>query len=83
VPPQSLYQSGGNYPQSRARLCSYALTTWRAARLVTELINNAASTSFPEFVLHGSSDAITAGNLSEPKHLKSEQQQQQSAIGTS
>ena len=83
MPPQSLYQSGGNYPQSRPRLCSNALTTLRVARLVTKLINNAASTSFPEFVLHGSTDAITAGNLSEPKHLKSEQQRQQSAIGTS
>ena len=83
VPSKSLYQLGWNYPQSRPRLCENAFTTWRATKIVNELIDNAASTSFPEFVLPSSLDPITARNHSELKYLKSDQERLQSAFGTS
>jgi hypothetical protein len=72
VSPKPLYEPRENYSQYRARLCNNASAAWREAELVIELINNAASTCFPKYVLHGTPDAIAAGYLSEPKYLKSE-----------
>ena len=72
MPPKPLYEPRDNYPQYRARLCNNASAAWREAELVVELINNAASTSFPECIIHATPDAVAAGYLSEPKYLKSE-----------
>jgi hypothetical protein len=81
VPPKPLYEPRENYSQYRARLCNNASAAWREAELVIELINNAASTSFPECIIHGTPDAVAARNLSEPKYLKLEQQYIQSTLG--
>jgi hypothetical protein len=72
VPSEPLYEPRENYSQYRARLCNNASAAWREAELVIELINNAATTSFPKCIIHGTPDAIAAGYLSEPKYLKSE-----------